>query len=438
MIHIFWNILAGSMLALPFIWPGTFWPLVLIAFSPLMAAVVNSRFSFLSTSIWYSSFMLCHTTALFFSLHPQEQTLALAICLALTCIIIGLQTGLWFFITSCFVQRTQQKIIKIGIVCASLFLFLLFLDRALFWFFGAFQGYGLIHPLLPLLSFFPFITIIATLGEFFSLLLLIVCNLIVSFLYKKSKIYFFMIGVCAVIFGIICYYIPDSNNKHVGPAWLSRVAYAQLSGTTQTAYTTAQEIKRIVLEILEKQPEVESICFPESTFCYSLYHAPLSLMLLTEALPESKKIMLGAHKKNNQNYYSCCIALNNSSIDYCYIKKKLLFFAEELPAGFTYFSCFKKLFLGAGVSFSSADTKQQETFMLLDTLKITPLICSELFLGHKPIHAFDCLLALVNDKRFSYGPFYKLLYQTARLKALLWGKPILYVGYKKHGYIPAY
>ena len=435
--------LFACLLALPYIWPHYFWSLIFFAYSPLISALLHNKVTFSSVTLWYTLFMSLHVLALIVSLAQEEQSLGLLFCLFLTALFIGLQAGVWFRFLSYILSRFYSLFIKVSLLFPGFILFFLYIDRALFWFFGAFQGYSFIHPLLPLVSCAFCIKNIAVLGELYALFVLISCNIFGAYMYQKSKNLFLIVSFILYSIGTFCFCFVYSAKKPlepVNPIWFTRIAFAQLAIPTKvkTAYATMQEITTLVTEIVQKRPEIEIILFPESTFCYSIYHAPYSLALLTQALPAGKRIVLGAHKQEAEKLFSCCMVIAAHGIASCYDKKKLLFFAEEIPYYFTYFSCLKKLFLGNNLSFSSADKKQEEIIYLNSGIRATPLICSELFLGHKPKYDSDCILALINDQRFSYGPFCDLLYQTAQLKAILWRKPIIYSGYKKSLYIPSY
>ena len=428
----------AATLALPFIWPVYFWPLILLAYSPFFAIALNSKAPFLEITAWYTLFMMAHTTALFLSLSPEECSFSLFVCLMLLSFFIALQTGLWFYLLSQSIRFFHYILIKRALICIALFIFFLFFDRALFWFFGAFQGYSLLHPLLPLSCFSPCAHVIAWWGESSSLIVLIGCAMLFSFLHQKSKKKYRGVTLFLSLLGIVFSFLPIKKQKEKNPLWLSRIAFAQTSQTPQTAYDKAQEIKGIVADIIDKQAGIDVVIFPESTFCYSLCHYPSSLALLAGVLPQDKKIIFGAHQKVDQKLFSCCFVVDHNGIAYCYKKKKLLFFAEEIPSFFIYFSCFKQLFLGTGPVFYPAEREQEETMPLFDNLVVTPSLCSELFLGHKKNTDAVCILALVNDKRFSYGPFCDLLYKTACLKSLLWRQSILYAGYSHQIYISSY
>ena len=378
-------------------WLPTFWPLIFLFPAFLTRAYLNkipTQSAFVWALLVSFGHMLPPAQALYRmslgSMIIRATPGILLITLLTLCI------GIWLWIAS------QLKNIILWI--ASIWLFLIIIDRGLLMLFGSLNGLIFMNPVLvlpaELLQLLPHIGMILFLAIF-----CITSSCIGLSFYQKNNI----LLLCSLIpwaLSPLLMHKKNPLNTYQTIGYLPIMIPQQSDGSAL--------LNNLLARIHTTHPHLKTIIIPESAFPT----AP-------KASPDIN-IILGTFENYEiaRSNVACWLYKETQII---FRKKHSMIFGEQLPYWLDN-SFFHQLLFSTTHPILISDNERPQ-WKITSDLTVIPYICSELFFANSPHDDYhDPIVAICND--WWFGSHYKqLLARAARLKAIQWHRPIIYVSY---------
>ncbi len=419
-------LLAAFAYTFPYYFPEYCWPLIFLFPTLLFLWLTLSTPS--NTELFYWSFatIALHLLPICDALiHMAHGPSYLKIIPPLALIFyVSLFLTLWLTTANYLIHKkwchsTNKQLI---IWTVLLWLYLLFIDQGLLWAFGRWEGYMFLNPWLPL-AFSP--TLLAPLKTISMMICLLIFSLISSlitlFWIRKSTIKY------ALLFLVIFLWINVSQfNQEEPPLWLETVGHLPLMLPTSIKSNMGAALIRYELENLhQKYPHLMTVIMPESSWNGSALSKVTKLPVLSD-LP-IKDVIIGSFAQENGNWYNRMYHFYQGELKATHDKRHAMPLAER-RVPFTY-DLNNQLFFHESPPIC-ASQKARNCFNFQTIGAIIPYICSELFFHQFPDnHSSAPLLASINDWWFRMPHFQKLLALAARVRAVQWSHPILYISF---------
>lgn len=422
-------ILSAIIMGLSFLFSKYLFIFPFIGLVPLFYIILKRELYSKIIFLWPVIVILIQAAPLMVALNTGTRPILQIIAVCILALYISIYGIFWLYVTSYFcIDRTITQ--KTCFLILSTWLYFLFTEYAVFWFFGVLQGCSLINILLPLTTQPLLTSFILFLGGNLALLYVIMQNIIGALYFVTRNKIFIIFWIIAFAPWILSAYFTSVTNK---PIWLSKISAASIPFDkfyNCDSQEISEEILKALKKIIHEKPEVKVIIMPESTFPFSLNLYPLTIYNWSKNALESRELVIGTHRKDltNNRLYCNLACVNNSVISYSYDKQKLLFFAEAVPPIWNICKKFEKFFLEDSTSLTPGEKPKNNNLRLFN-MDFTPVICSELFLGNRPETPNNLVLAIVNDAWYQNSSFPELLVKTAQLKATLWRVDIVYVSH---------
>ncbi len=305
----------------------------------------------------------------------------------------ALTSAVWF----CFLSFAWQNYV---IKCGITYCYFYFLENYSLWFLARLEGYPFLNPLIPLSDFKLFTKVLILFG--------LACQPDFSGLKNTEFIY-----------------LPPGT-RHEGESWVD------------AEYKILQELCKLRLRERSDQSKELIIFAPESAFPFPLNKYPSVIELWSNVLTDKSHLFIGSQYKYGEKLCQSVYWINQRRIKNNYVKKHCVPFVEKIPKLYRKLDLIRRVFLGDACQFSRARKLEQlQVFEFSEDLIFIPQICSELFFSSsyktfskiKKEHAKQALIIFfVNDSWFT-GYFKKILYNSAKLKSILSGVPLIYVGH---------
>lgn len=236
---------------------------------------------------------------------------------------------------------------------------------------------------------------------------------------------------------IVFWYVPflvgfalPQHEEHI-PCFVKELAAVHLGQFAPHPLDCAQQIHAAIIATKKRSPAASLFILPESAFPFALneHNGAVQLWQLN-TLEEHEKIVLGAYYNDDLGAsVNALFIIDHMRITDCYVKTKLMPFAEYLPS---FFTCFKKGKKQNEKGWVGRTANPSQLLSLNNNITISPRICFEFFfhIQNKEISTHTPLLVLVNDSWFTtpYAP--NILKLSAIYTALCGNQPIIYIGYK--------
>ncbi|MFH1254118.1 MAG: hypothetical protein V1646_01660 [bacterium] len=359
-------------------------------------------------------------------------------------------SAIWFVVTGFLIRKISRYYIsQILIFLATCYGYFYLLENYALWWLGRIEGYPFLNPLIPLINFKLFTKALMVTGVLFS-------RGVGSYNRYNS--------------GVI-------SNNHAGlhAAKLDKPNYCEfiylkpeIVSVDQNLVSYEYQIYRKLcdLKLWERRDEHKQfiIFAPESSFPFPLNTHPGAIELWSNVLPDNAHMLIGTQYKFDEKICQAVCWLNMRRINNFYVKKHCVPFVEKIPRLYKKLKAIQDVFLTGifpeGVSqFSRAKKlRQQNYFEFIDKSSIDhdkiifiPQICSELFFVSNYKLFFDIaranscssqdnqqvmqfqhayIIFFVNDSWF-LNYFKKIMQDSARLKSVLSGVPLIYIGHKE-------
>ena len=286
--------------------------------------------------------------------------------------------------------------------------------------FDCFEGYPLINPLLPLVSWPWYLQPIAYLGAINYWIIIVLVNVSIASLYKKFDIKTLTFLIVLLGFPALFYRnskkitVSKDGMFYLQPTWNEK---------NLTPYQIFDEIGKQLDQLATQHTDIKFVFIPESGFCGNLFYWRNQLDRWTGLFSDTTTIFIGAHrydldgKKSFNSLYQIC----DGKIVTIYDKQHLMIFVERIPQLLPLFS---GLFTTDDCVFSYPVHDQSKMIMA----GFQPIICSELFYEKKKIVKDVPILFICNDSWLSLDYAKQLAKRSSRLYGLRHRLPIVYVG----------
>lgn len=307
-------------------------------------------------------------------------------------------SGLWLFVF----YYTHNKMLKL----LSTTLFFVSMQTVvlspLSW---RIEGYPFVSPLLSLF-YGGCLGIIAYTPLWAVYFLLVLLSYFIAQFFWKHAL---LVALC-LLFPQIKNYNHDTFKNYVCAVLPQELAHYP--------YERAQQLRIACENILLQYPYKKIIVFPESAFAYDIVDHSYIKRFFDDI--DNKIIVFGGYRQSYDKLFNTAFLLHKCRITHYYDKQYLV----------NFFECNHPLLKNSIQPFlnnkKACSAGNKNSFFMLDSEKIIPLICSEVF-WHMPYN--KKVLALVNDAYFNYY-FARILYTTALFNAYKNKTSLFYCGYK--------
>ncbi len=344
----------------------------------------------------------------------------------------SLTSAIWFMVIGFLIKKISRyytsQILMFFVTCYGYFYLL---ENYALWWLGRLEGYPFLNPLIPLINFKLF-----------------------------AKI--FMVAGTLLGLGVGSYNSDVINNNYADFPQPDGVEFIYLRpeivSVDQNLVSYEYQIYRKLcdLKLWERRDEHQQfiIFAPESSFPFPLNTYPRVMEMWSNVLPDNAHLLIGTQYKLNGKICQAVCWLNKCRIRKFYVKKHCVPFVEKIPHLYKRLKPIRDVFLSdvfpEGVAqFSRLKKLKQQNYFEFDGFKSSndkiifiPQICSELFFVsnyklfseivtcYTKHNDFAFVTFFVNDSWF-LNYFKKIMQDSARLKSILSGVPLIYVGHKE-------
>jgi apolipoprotein N-acyltransferase len=397
---------------------------------PIFYAAHRYKLTFIHGFVWGIIIYLCVGWCIILLLHEHAHGVlryAVALLFVLYC---ALHSAVWFLIPNLIRKMFPSSIIYALTWWGLTYSYCEFSAQHLFWIVDYQMGNPFCYPLVPLMTYQWCTYIMVLLRPTTMLMLIIVSNyLLATVVLPRNYLLNLLILSLWLVSALVCVY-------SARPVALSdrRIACIIPQKRHYSAYESALQIAEQLQQLSYLHPTVNLIILPESSISCALNTMPHIPRWWADNVPEDVTIIVGSHRLEHHKLFNTLYVLKNGVIDQWYDKQKVMSLTEYVPYHLTGCTWAQALFLQGQQAFDSAPACP--CVMTIEGKGYIPLICSELFFTttlalREPENAL--LLAVINETWFSVHYMYRLMWLTARFKALNWGKPLIYVGYTYAG-----
>lgn len=425
---------------LAFVFSGTLWWTMFIFLVPLLYVAATNRLSF--TEGLFYGYVLWGTAAsgvlhAIFSL--GSGSLALRLVPVMFIITFeALFTSLWFFLSQkiidlCKVRSTYAKLLVWAGTTYGYYYWVTQYSLSLshHW-----EGYFLMHPLLPFMEYPALLSYVPSLGKEFLTILLILTNLAFTlpFIIADRRVL-----VAAPLIGLLPWLLSISKAlpKKPAPAWLTSVAVLPKKYRTNRHLSPlARLMAKDMKQLLEKHPQVDLILLPEYALLFDLSTVPeLASFFSTAHVGKPVHVIMGAYRWHKEKLFNASYWIYDGTIKQVFSKRHTMPLIEGMASWYN-IPAIKQLY-HTDLPPISAGTQSRIPIKLFEGVSFVPYICSELYFNTVPDDEYpsSVIIALCKDTWASMSYLHRLMYLAARFKALEWQRPILYVSYTYHGYL---
>lgn len=434
-----WVLLGASALlySAAFIWSAYLWWLVFVAWVPLFYCAATEYLSFKEGFFWGSLIILGNMWGTFYSLFLMATGAFLLKLLPgfVITLYLGFYGALWFWLNNrliSFFSVEYSKIGRLSIWLITAWGFVWWMDRGSLWIFNTFEGYHLMHPLVPLTEQIQFLGLLPKIGivPLSFLWLLTNCLLALLLLYPLHWYSMVLLGLAAAPWVVSRLYAPSFEKI---PSWVDQVAVVPSWIYEPFDLSKVGKFIEEKLELLVKQkPTIKVAILPESSLpkCNLQTAKEIAFSWGMQRFGHQLTVVIGAARWEKEHCYNSAYLLCNGSISDVYDKRHRMILTEGLapwwrnPLVATLYKVTEEPI--------ALSQKQHPVWCLTEGVTCVPYICSELFFNPYPDDPFfdEMLLVVCNDTWCEVEYVQRLMYLIARLKALQWERDILYAGYE--------
>lgn len=395
-------LLSGLFYVIPF-WYPALWPLIFL-FPALLTLAHLKKITLFSVFLWGLIISVGHILPIAHALYAMSQGPTLFKLVPGTILIgyIATFATLWLVVAS--------RLINDSAWIAGLWLFFLYADRAILLpLSGQLEGNIFMNPLviLPpaLLGLLPHVGMSALLGIF-----CITSSTIGLWFCGRAQNSSLILSLIPWIISIGMAQPYETNFPY------KNIGYLPVMVPKESDSSAVFSSK--IFSIQGSHPHINTIIAPESS-CHQLpiIHSPLNLIMGS----------FENHETERSNI-ACWI---HDGKQHIFKKTHTMVFGEKLPTWLDN-RFFQTLIFSTAMPILKAKNNRPQ-WKLSPNLTLVPYICSELFFSNSPQERFhDPIVAICNDWWFTLPHFKQLMARAARLRAIQWGRPIIYASYS-HG-----
>ncbi len=426
--HRLFLLLSALCYTIPFVAPYAFWWLIFF-FPPFLFFAVRSHSLFwFEYAAWALLTTIVHIIPLCDAvLYMTSGSLFLRLIPALLLIIyVATYPTIWLLLTRAVLSKWHHSFIQtIGIWTASLWLYLAFMNSALFWLFGRCEGYVFCNPLLPITTHPQLILYLHWFALPIGLLVYCFTTSAMTVVAARPSLASTSLFILSLLpwFGPLLIQPPQLKP----PEWLCQIGHLPFLlpksvSCEQGTALIAHELRKLA----KHNPQLRLVILPESAW----NGLPLNSVCAISEFENHTvpHILIGSFAQEGADHFNSMYWFHNGSLARRIDKQHAVPFIERIPYGATMLC--NSLFFKKSKPLCTAHTTRPR--ISIDTApELTPMICSELFCHQTPCDtAHTPILAICNDWWFRLPHFQKLMALTARLRAIQWDRPVLYLSFR--------
>lgn len=389
-------LLSALFYGLPF-WFTKLWPLIFLFPACLAYMMLTQVITTYHALTWTIVAFGLHCAPIVIGLYQIKHGLFRLLPPALLMVYVSLCTIIWLLITTRLLHKFANLWIRFTIFAFSLFLYLVCIDQYVLFVFGRREGLIFFNPLilLPPSLLLP----ISWWGLNFQLFIFALTTSSIGLFFAKKSLPSTIFLILGFIPWSISYIVKSEFSTYQFPP----IAHIPLICRSQNPSNIVAEYTKTLLDFY---PNLSLAIFPESAF--NAQFTNISSIAIIAGIKQK-------HATHHTNQ-ACCI-LKNQKI---YHKRHAIPLAETPPS---YFQLPSHHWL-------KTSKNDHPKWHIDANFTLVPYICSELFFNHQPDDSFDLpIVALCNDWWFDMPHFKKLMALAARIRAIQWQRPIIYVSY---------
>ncbi len=324
-------------------------------------------------------------------------------------------SALWF-VTVCTLSRCTKKW-WVGWVVSTVLYGVVVYKGMLYGLTGAWQGYPLAFPLLPLMEVSSLLGMLPYTGWFF--LLIVFCCFQAGIAYKEKSLV--LLGGLPFLLG--WFLLDEKHEKQEGGLIIPCAGFFHET----RPYERAQEVCDLLLKAEQKNPQAQVLVLSESAFPFPLQEHPYALLMWQgNGTLFEKYLAVPAHyRKSQTELHNSVYLLHKGRIIYRYDKKQLLPFFEKECSFNPFLKRCHTSFLQEKEEFEAGDLAQHP-FKFSDGHELRFCICSEL-LWDFPTQG--TVIVMVHDGHYRYAYFSHLFKLLASFKAQLYQTRLAYAAW---------
>jgi apolipoprotein N-acyltransferase len=431
--------------ALPFLCTNYFSLLILLFPIALMHLCCRDTLSFKEGFFWgFFTVFLQAVGFIVITVQMAQKFWMFGICLALTLVtyyalVAGLLCGIRHLVISYFSIRS--RFVKMLSVTIILFIFIIFVDQCSLALFGVWEGYSLFHPAVVFANNTLLLRLVSFVGKNGMLFLLFFIAYLAARIINFSLLRF---GLMFLLFCFLSFLLYKLENVYEKQSTIPSIAVLPYmvhgSKGSRSSEAMVKMVKGWLQKISKEHPQVETVIMPESAlngiFTPSDYDS--FILWSSKELVRPLQVIFGTMRLINNCYYNSVLSVYDGVVQACFDKSHTMLISERLPCAF---AVMQSAYRSNGECEVTCGKNNKKVIDIVAIGQCYLYICSEFFC--KEFYG-DCfkgrpILVLVNDSVFldSFGTSYiaRLLVQCARLKAVSWSRPIIYVSYSRSFFI---
>jgi len=424
----YWLLLASASYVLAFWFPDICFWLILGYLTGIIIAGVSYGIPWYAGYLWGLATYTLHSYGLLYGMIEMangDLITRLMPPLFMLCF-LALFPACIYAIASYTQRYVTIPLAKVGIWIAALILLTLMLDHVALIIAGAWEGYPLLHPVIPLASVPRLLSFMPLIGKFgYTLLLCGTAGLIAYAILRPARHHWMWI-LLAMIPWLTAYFVTtrrslDTYDKNI-------TALSMMFPPKMQLDDIQHELERLMQRARARHPDTETFIMPESAF----YHTDMDDHIPSWHLLEPhQRLLYGAFSCHEESYYGTAFLLHDNAIIQRYYKQHALPLTERIPSLLDY-TWVRKQYCDTEPEIT-AGTQARTPMQVTRELCAVPYICSELFMHHTPDDNTGLpIIFLGNDMWLSHTPssyMSMILLYLARMKAVMWQRSIYYVSY---------
>lgn len=437
-IHWLLLLLSALLYALPFFCIPKLWWSIFVFPVPLFWVCMHQKMHFIHGFMWGLILFGVHLVGTFSYLLTLSQDTLFTRCMPIICALtyFPLLSGLCFWFTqhviNVCINHMQSYLLMAWLI--AIYKYLYILENISLWPFGQSEGYPLLNPLIPLTAYPASLSLVYILGSQTVILVLLATAASIVWLIVSKTVRALIICSTCISFWLISIALYYPINDSI-PTWLDTVvALPEVFLNNDSPFKARNQAIVTLSRLIKKFPQVTVVITPESAFyAHQLQDTEIHSLFDCTHLGKNIHILMGSFRWDNGQYYNCLYWINNGTIKYSFKKRHAMLLTERIPAFFNQSDIKQHYFTSTPPI--TISTEKRPLFEITNQIVLVPYLCSELFFNTEAddFYPFDSLVAICND-RWCWHYFAEIMHHAARLKAITWQRPILYISFYHHTY----
>lgn len=427
-------VLSGILYTFPFFAPDYLWWLIFFFPLFLFYALATNELPNTDCVLWSLATTGIHLFALCraLMLMAAGSVFLRLIPVLLLIFYVSFYPLVWLLIVRILFTRVASTYTqKLSIWTISLWVYLMIVQYGLFWVFGRYEGNICMNPLLPLAMYPHLLAPFLWFSLAGALLIFSVISAIICYAAHRGGLpVTFAISVGLMF--LIASFKPHKSPP--APAWLSSVGHLPLMIPQSLSLDHGLNLIEHELDQLEKNyPALRMVILPESAWNGTAISHLNGIPVFTSR--QTTDLIIGSFSPQENGHQNNSIFwFHKGPLTGRFDKCHAIPFVERIPLMANWLC--RPLFFSKSPPICTSD-RPRHFIQTNNVPLLLPYICSELFCLNRPLQKRSSnytILALCNDWWFNLPYFANLMVLVARLRALEWDHPILYISFRHAHY----